>query len=198
MDALTQLIESYVSLRSNVFTDAIAISGLRAARDGLLPLYRQSGQSVEGREKMAYAALISGITLAQVGLGSVHGLASPLGAFYPIPHGVVCGTLVAEATKVNIQSMLDREPDNRALAKYARVAEVLCEKRIRDRETAWKELLNLLETWTEELQLPRLSKYGVKQEGLDKVVASSRGSSMKTNPIILTDEEIKNIVAARL
>ncbi|MGD8886338.1 MAG: iron-containing alcohol dehydrogenase, partial [Gammaproteobacteria bacterium] len=183
MDALTQLIESYVSLRSNVFTDAIAISGLRAARDGLLPLYRQSGQSVEGREKMAYAALISGITLAQVGLGSVHGLASPLGAFYPIPHGVVCGTLVAEATKVNIQSMLDREPDNRALAKYARVAEVLCEKRIRDRETAWKELLNLLETWTEELQLPRLSKYGVKQEGLDKVVASSRGSSMKTNPI---------------
>jgi alcohol dehydrogenase len=78
------------------------------------------------------------------------------------------------------------------------VAEVLCEKRIRDQETAWKELLNLLETWTEELQLPRLSKYGVKQEGLDKVVASSRGSSMKTNPIILTDEEIKNIVAARL
>ena len=198
MDALTQLIESYVSSRSNVFTDALAISGLRAARDGLIPLYQQSGQSIEAREKMAYAALISGITLAQVGLGSVHGLASPLGAYYPIPHGVVCGTLVAAATQVNIQGMLEREPDNRALSKYARIAEVMCERRIRDRETAWNELLMLLNNWTEELQLPRLSKYGVKKEGLDTVVASSRGSSMKTNPIILTDEEIKSILIARL
>jgi alcohol dehydrogenase class IV len=198
MDALTQLIESYVSLRSNVFTDALTISGMRAARDGLIPLYQNSGQSMEAREKMAYAALISGITLAQVGLGSVHGLASPLGAFYPIPHGVVCGTLVASATKVNIQSMLEREPENQTLDKYARVAEVLCEKRIRDRETAWNELLALLSNWTEELQLPRLSNYGVNRDGLDNVIASSRGSSMKTNPIILTDGEIKSILIERL
>jgi len=198
MDALTQLIESYVSLNSNVFTDALAISGMRAVRDGLLPLFQQSGQSNEAREKMAYAALISGITLAQVGLGSVHGLASPLGAFFPIPHGVVCGTLVATATDVNIKSMLARDPNNKALAKYVRVAEVLCEKRIREPEAAWEELVKLLGEWTELLQLPRLSYCGITEEGLDKVVANSRGSSMKTNPIVLTDDEIRSILIDRL
>jgi alcohol dehydrogenase class IV len=198
MDALTQLIESYVSLNANVFTDALAISGMRAARDGLLPLFEQSGQSNAGREKMAYAALISGITLAQVGLGSVHGLASPLGAFYPIPHGVVCGTLVASATEVNIKSMLERDAENRALDKYARVAEILCEKRIRDRQDAWDQLVTLLRNWTQQLQLPRLSYFGLNQEGLDKVVANSRGSSMKTNPIVLSDEEIKSVLLDRL
>jgi len=198
MDALTQLLESYVSLRANVFSDALAISGLRAARDGLLPLFHQSGQSTEAREKMAYAALISGITLAQVGLGSVHGLASPLGAYYPIPHGVVCGTLVASATEVNIRAMLERDPDNRALDKYARVAEVLCEKRIRDREKAWEELVSLLNGWTEELQLARLNHYGIKEDNLDNVIINSRGSSMKTNPVVLTDDEIRSILVSRI
>lgn len=198
MDALTQLIESYVSINANVFSDALTISGLRAARDGLLPLFRQSGQSPEAREKMAYAALISGITLAQVGLGSVHGLASPLGAFYPVPHGVVCGTLVATATEFNIKTMLDREPENVALDKYARIAEVLCEKRIRERELAWDTLVKLLRDWTEELQLPTLSHYGISEENLDHIVAHARGSSMKTNPIVLTDDELKQIMINRL
>ena len=198
MDALTQLLESYVSSKANVMTDALAISGLRAARDGLLPWYEQGATATEAMEKMAYAAMLSGITLAQVGLGSVHGLASPLGAFYPIPHGVVCGTLVAEASEVNLQSMLLREPDNPALAKYARLAEILCEKRIRDKERAWSELVTLLRNWTERMQLARLSAYGVNEEGLDKVVANSRGSSMKTNPIVLTDSEIKQVLLRRL
>jgi alcohol dehydrogenase class IV len=198
MDALTQLIESYVSARSNAFTDALALSGLHAAREALIPLYQQSGQSKVHREKMAYAALISGITLAQVGLGSVHGLASPLGAFYPMPHGVVCGTLVASATAVNIKSMLARDPENKALEKYHHLAEILCEKTYRDPETAYSALTDLLAQWTKELMLPRLSHHGLHKTGLDKVVANSRGSSMKTNPIVLTDEEIKQILLDRL
>lgn len=198
MDALTQLIESYVSAKSNAFTDALALSGLYAARDALIPLYQQSGPSQVHRKKMAYAALISGITLAQVGLGSVHGLASPLGAFYPIPHGVVCGTLVASATAVNITSMLAREPENKALAKYRQLAEILCGEAHRDPEPAYRALIDLLSRWTAELMLPRLSHYGLQETGLDKVVANSRGSSMKTNPIVLTDKEIKHILLDRL
>lgn len=198
MDALTQLIESYVSVRSNAFTDALALSGLYAARDALIPLYQQGGQSKAHREKMAYAALLSGITLAQVGLGSVHGLASPLGAFYPMPHGVVCGTLVASATAVNIKSMLAREPENKALAKYHHLAEILCKKTYRDPKAAYSALTGLLAQWTKELMLPRLSHYGLQETGLDKVVANSRGSSMKTNPIVLSDEEIRHILLDRL
>ncbi len=198
MDALTQLMESYVSTRANVMTDTLAISGLRAVRDGLLPWYSGGADETAGQDKMAYAAMTSGITLAQVGLGSVHGLASPLGAFYPIPHGVVCGTLVAEATKVNIKSMLARESDNIALAKYARLAEVLAQKRHASKETAWQVLIELLSNWTEQMHLARLSEFGVVKNDLDKIVSHSRGSSMKTNPIVLTDAEIESILLARL
>ncbi len=196
MDALTQLIESFVSVRANVFTDALCISGMRAARDGLLPLYQRNYAAA--REKMAYASLISGICLAQTGLGSVHGLASPLGAFYPIPHGVVCGTLVAAATRANIKTMLMRDPDNPALMKYARVGEVLRQKRHSSPQIARAALLQLLSDWTEYLHLPRLSEFGLTNQGLDRVVAHSRGSSMKTNPIVLTDDEIKSVLEDRL
>lgn len=198
MDALTQLVESYVSTGSSQFTDALVISGLRAARDGLLAWYENAGDQSTARAKMAYAALISGIALAQTGLGSVHGLASPLGAFYPIPHGVVCGTLVAVATKINIEAMIARAPDSIGLTKYARVSDVLCERRHRSPEAAWEALITLLEDWTARLALPRLSRYGVVPEGIAHIVAHSRGSSMKTNPIVLTDEEIENVVRARL
>ena len=198
MDALTQLLESYVSTKSNPLTDALAISGLRAARDGLLPMYESSAGDAQAREKMAYASMLSGICLAQTGLGSVHGLASPLGAFYPIPHGVVCGTLVAAATYKNIDAMLQREQENVALDKYARLGEVLNEQRFRSKQEAWQALSGLLAQWTEHLNLPRLSHYGVKQDELDHVVAHCRGSSMKTNPIVLTDDEIMGLLLTRL
>jgi len=206
MDALTQLIESYVSIKANTFSDALVISGLRAARDGLLVSYGHAGEAhhtasqevKSARSNMAYAALISGISLAQVGLGSVHGLASPLGAFYPVPHGVVCGTLVATATQVNIQAMRQREPDNTALSRYARIAEVLCERRIRDASQAHDALIDLLGQWTETMRLPRLAQYGVTADGIARVVKNSRGSSMKTNPIVLRDDEIASIVEHRL
>jgi alcohol dehydrogenase len=198
MDALTQLIESYVSIKANVFNDALGLSGLRAARDGLTRLYHSAGADPQARQRMAYASLTSGINLAQTGLGSVHGLASPLGAFYPIPHGVVCGTLVAAATEMNINAMFDREPDNPALERYARVSEVLVQRRFKSQDEALLQLVQLLRRWTEELRLQRLSHYGLNLDGIDHVVAHSRGSSMKTNPIVLTDEEIKAVLVERI
>ncbi|MCC6916024.1 iron-containing alcohol dehydrogenase [Nitrosomonas sp.] len=198
MDALTQLLESYVSIKANPFTDALAVSGLQAVRSALIPLYHQQGKLAQHREKMAYAALLSGITLAQTGLGSVHGLASPLGAFYPIPHGTVCGTLVATATRINIGSMQAREPGNPALAKYQHAADILCGTRFNNPETAFNALTDLLAQWTDALALPRLSHYGLQSAHLDKIIAHCRGSSMKTNPIRLSDDEIRQILLERL
>lgn len=198
MDALTQLMESYVSIRANVMIDALAISGLRAVRDGLLPWFEQGALAKDAQDKMAFAAMTSGITLAQVGLGSVHGLASPLGAFFPIAHGVVCGTLVAAATETNIKVMLDRDSQNLALEKYARLGDVLCEKRHPSREHSWQALIDLLQDWTEQMQLPRLTELGVRESDLDKIVANARGSSMQTNPVVLSDTEIKSILMARM
>ena len=197
MDAFTQLLESYVSTKANPFTDALALSGLEAARDSLLPWHEGTGNADTCRSKMAYAALLSGITLAQVGLGSVHGLASPLGAFFPIPHGVVCGTLVAAATRINIETMLACDPENIALKKYADIGRLLAQKTLAD-GAAMNALIETLEDWTRRLKLPRLSAYGIGQDDFARIAANSRGSSMKTNPIVLTDAEIGQILAARL
>ncbi len=198
MDALTQLLESYVSIRANPLTDALALSGLQAVADGLLPLYLEEGLTLQAQEQMAYASMLSGICLAQTGLGSVHGLASPLGAFYPIPHGVVCGTLVAKATAVNIRAMQEREPDNPLLAKYAHLGDIMCRRQHSSPEEACDGLVNLLEDWTLKLGLPHLSEYGLEEQGIEHVVEHSRGSSMKTNPIILSDEELAEVLRARI
>lgn len=197
MDAFTQLLESYVSSRAMPLTDSLAWGGMKAARDGLLALYADSGNA-DARSRMAYAALVSGITLAQVGLGSVHGLASPLGAFFPIPHGVVCGTLVAAATRINIGAMQARDPQHPALEKYALVGRLLSKQQQLSQAEAHAALIDTLENWTAALSLPRLTHYGVQAADIPRIVAHSRGSSMKTNPLVLEDREIAQIIERRL
>lgn len=197
MDALTQLLESYVSLKANAFSDALAWSGLERVVDALPALYF-SRDDDRARAGMAYAALLSGITLAQVGLGSVHGLAAPLGAFFPIPHGVACGTLVAEATHVNIVALRERQPDAMALQKYAQVAKLFTGQEYASAERACQGLVDYLTQLTETLALPRLSVYGIGESDVARVVANSRGSSMQTNPVVLSDDEISRILFTRL
>ena len=128
----------------------------------------------------------------------MHGLASPLGAFFPIPHGAVCCSLVAAATAVNIDALLAHDPANSALDKYARAGEILCEQRFRSREAAWQGLLELLEQWTQRLALPTLRHYGVTANDFDRIIAQARGNSMKTNPVVLSDSEIHSILNRRL
>ena len=198
MDAFTQLLESFVSARANPMTDALARSGIMAAKDGLLAWHAGGGDAAAGRARMAYASLLSGICLAQTGLGSVHGIAAPLGALFPVPHGVACGTLVAEATAVNIAAMQAREPANPALPKYAEIGRRFAMQKGLNGDAARNFLVATLRDWQESLALPRLAAYGIAAPDLPPIVAGSRGSSMKTNPIVLTDGEIGGILAARL
>ncbi|MDH5183325.1 MAG: iron-containing alcohol dehydrogenase [Gammaproteobacteria bacterium] len=200
MDAFTQLLESLVSTRANPFCDALAMSGLKAFKQGFWAAWEGGDHiaSKHGRAQMLYAAYLSGVTLAQVGLGSVHGLASPLGAFFPLPHGLVCGTLVAKATELNIRLLRQREPANLALDKYAEVGRLLTDNSLLDREEAADQLVTLLENWTKRLQLPRLSEYGVTEYDLERIVANSRGNSMLTNPLVLSDDDIAELIRARL
>ena len=197
MDALTQLLESYVSSRAAPLTDSLAWGGMKAARDGLLALYTDASDAA-ARERMAYAALVSGITLAQVGLGSVHGLAAPLGAFFPIPHGVACGTLVATATRINIETLRMRAPAHPALENYAQVGRLLSRQGQLDQAASHAVLIDTLDAWTRDLGLPTLAHYGVTPADIPRIVAHSRGSSMKTNPVLLEDSEIAAILSARL
>lgn len=198
MDALTQLLESYVSTRANPFTDALAMSGIRMVRDGLFDWYDGSPRMAEARGELLYASWLSGITLAQVGLGSVHGLAAPLGAFFPIPHGVVCGTLVAACTETNLRALKQRAPTSEAIWKYAHVGKVLVQNMALDEAAGCEMLLQTLDQWIGQLGLPRLSTYGMTENDIPYVVANCRGSSMKTNPVVLTDKEVAEILIQRL
>ena len=199
MDALTQLMESYVSLRANPLTDALVESGIRALRDGLWPCYEQTERAGEGRGLLAYAALLSGICLAQTGLGAVHGLAAPIGALFAMPHGQVCGTLAAVVTRANIVALRTRDHGNPVRLKYAQLGNLLSGRQHQNGRNAREALSLLLEDWVERLHMPRLSAYGLSSEAeIAQVVAKARGSSMLTNPILLSDAELADIVRQRL
>ena len=195
LDALTQLLEPFLSPTASPLTDAIALSGLEKVAEYLLPACGSGANNPQVREGMAYASLCSGICLANAGLGIVHGLASPIGGLFPIPHGVVCGTLVATANKVTLEAMRVREPQNPALVKMSRVGKIL------SRETGKSEhyyadfLIQTLEEWTEQLGIPKFSDYGVKASDLETIVAQT---SNRNNPIKLTREEIFAILSSRL
>ncbi len=197
MDAFTQLLESFVSTHANPMTDALAWSGLQQIKQGLLAAFG-NGEDIEARASMLYASSISGLTLANAGLGSVHGLASPLGAFFPIPHGVVCGALLYEAVRINIDAMLAREPENIALKKYADVGRMMCGDEQLDDNAARQSFLRLLKTWSAQLNMPKLSNYGVKTGDIPKLIAHISGGSMATNPIVLTDVELTQLIQAVL
>jgi alcohol dehydrogenase len=199
MDAFTQLLESYVSLRASPFTDALASSAMQAFRDGFWQAWEVDDPLAQkGYQKLAYASLCSGITLAQCGLGSVHGLASPLGAFFPIPHGVVCGTLVAAATRINIEALRQRESNSPALRKYAEAGILLSGRMFSSESAAQDGLVELLGQWTECLSLPRLSDFGMTADDIGRVIANCRGGSMQTNPLVLTDDELAALLQQRL
>ncbi|MDX8396240.1 MAG: iron-containing alcohol dehydrogenase, partial [Mariprofundaceae bacterium] len=194
MDALTQLLESYVSTGANPMTDALAISGLEKVFDCLVRAVEQ-GDDVKARAGMLYASSTSGLTLANAGLGSVHGLASPLGAFFPIPHGVVCGSLVAEATRINIEAMLERDAENPALKKYAKVGCMMAENSHLSAADAHEALIDGLQELSDRLKIPKLGEYRIAEADFEKIVANSRGNSMLTNPIKMTDAEIEKLMS---
>lgn len=207
MDAFTQLLESLTSTRSNPMAAALAWSGLERFALGFWDMWlaapKQTGdrgddnqRAQDARAHVAFAAMISGVCLAQTGLGSVHGLAQPLGSMFPIPHGVVCGTLVGDATDINIQALIERQPGSDALTTYARAGQILANGV--SGNAALDALVRTLKDWTERLNLPRLSTYGVTDADVDAIVAKSRGSSMLTNPVTLTDGEIATLVRRRL
>lgn len=207
MDAFTQLLESLTSTRSNPITAALAWSGLERFAQGFWDMYltapdhagdvaSHNQRASDARAHMAYASLISGICLAQTGLGSVHGLAQPLGSLFPIPHGVVCGTLVADATDINIQALIARQPDSPALNVYARAGQIFSDGV--SANAALDALVRTLHDWTERLALARLSSYGVTDSDIARIVANARGSSMQTNPVVLSDDEIGQIVRRRM
>jgi len=207
MDALTQLLESFTSTGASPFTDAVARSGL-AAIGGALPAWHAAvlegggaPETAAARGAMAWAALCSGIALASAGLGAVHGMVAPLGARFGIHHGTGCGALVAAVTRTNLAALAERAPGSLALERYAEAGRLLAgdpapTDGTRTDEAARQALLAALDRLTAVLRIPGLAAYGVTADAFPALVAESRGSSMRTNPVFLTDDEIGATLAA--
>ena len=201
MDAVTQLLEAYVSLRAGAFTDALALAGLAAARDALVAWHADPDGVGSGaaRERMAWAALLSGICLANAGLGAVHGLASPLGAQFPIPHGAACGATLALVVEANIAALEARDPASRALGRYAELGRLLARLPEQTEDArARAALVDTLGDWSRVLCVQRLGAWGVTGDAVPGLVADARGSSMRSNPVVLTDDELAGILRAAL
>ena len=131
------------------------------------------------------------------GLGAVHGLVSPLGALAPVPHGTGCGILLAATTRANIAALRARgAPDSAALVRYATAGRLLATDPALPDEDARGALVETLAAWTAALGLPRLRDFGIRAADLPRIVADARGSSMRTNPVVLTDDELERVLRA--
>lgn len=196
LDALTQLLEAYVSTKASPMTDALALSGLQHAAAGIIPAFERGASDITARSHMAYAALQSGITLANAGLGVVHGFAGPIGGYFPMPHGVVCGTLVGEATRVTIEVMsADVAKNQLALEKYARAGVLLSGKASTSLRQDCDLLVRTLQDWIECMHQPRLGEYGITQADFGRIIDKSNS---KNSPMPLSKDQMTAVLAARL
>lgn len=192
MDCFTQLTEAYLSVKSNPFTDALAIEGLKAIKRSLLMVCKD-GSNIEARADMSFAALTSGICLANAGLGAVHGFASSIGARYDIQHGLICGTLMSAANDINVR-LLRRDRNVPALEKYVILGKLFLEKKEGSDDYFIDGFIEYLYRLSEEMKLPGLKSAGVKEDDI-KVICQE--TDCKNNPAKLTTEELMEILHKR-
>jgi alcohol dehydrogenase class IV len=190
LDALTQLIEPYVSSRANAMTDLFCVEGIRRAARAL-PRVCENGEDREARADMAYASLLGGLALANAGLGAVHGFAAPVGGMGNAPHGAVCAAVLPHAMAVNVRALRARG----SVERYEEVARLLTGSPHATVEEGVRWIADLVSR----LEIPPLRTYGVTEGDIPDVVAkAAKASSMQGNPIQLTAEELREIMAAAL
>jgi alcohol dehydrogenase class IV len=194
LDALTQLIEPYVSSRANPLADAVCVEGMRRAAGALRRVYRD-GADKDARRDMALASLFGGLALANAGLGVVHGFAAPLGGSWAAPHGALCAALLHHGMAANVGALRQRAPQHPAIERYAAIARMLTGQKdaVAEDGIAWVRAL------CAELGVPPLRTWGIGETDLSGVVQKAAGaSSMQANPLPLTSDELLAVALAAL
>jgi alcohol dehydrogenase class IV len=188
MDAFTHLMEAYLAKNANPMTDALALPGMQRA----IPALRRLAAGAAGPadwDALALASLWGGMALANAGLGAVHGLVAPLAGLSEIPHGVGCACLLPATLAANTIALRERAPDSPALAKLATVAGVVTGGTLSPEQAAAE-----LDALRIGLQIPTARTYGLTEAQVPAIVAGARGSSMRGNPVVLTDGELAAIL----
>lgn len=194
LDALTQLIEPFVSVKSNPLTDALCREGMQRAARSLRAAY-DDGADPSAREDMALASLLSGMALANAGLGAVHGFAGPLGAMLHAPHGAVCARLLPFVMEANLRAMQERAPQHPALERYTEIGRILTGQQ----DASFESGLAWIQRITLDLKIPPLSEYGLTTDRFEEAVSKTLlASSFKGNPLPLTADELLAILEKAL
>jgi alcohol dehydrogenase class IV len=194
LDALTQLIEPFVSVKANPMTDAICREGMHYAARSLRRAY-ENGSDKEAREGMSIASLFGGLALANAALGAAHGFAGPLGGMLHAPHGVLCARFLPLVMEANIKAMESRQPEHPALDRYVEIARTLTG----DKEVTAYDGVKWTRELVYQLKIPRLSAYGMKPEDFPEAVQKTqKASSFKGNPIALDAKELTAILEQAL
>lgn len=195
MDALTQLIESYVSTHASPLTDALALDGLRHLIPALPDACGKAAADIDCRGAVAYGAFLSGVTLAHAGLGVVHGVAGPMGGQIAIPHGVACANLLPFAVKATVDTLaaVDTQSAQAAIDKFARIGTIFG-ARYNDRLDCCRHLVDCLYRWLDQLEIPRLERFGLTPAHVDQLM---RTVSNKNNPLPLSSAQIRQMLADR-
>jgi alcohol dehydrogenase class IV len=195
MDALSQLIEPFLSQRANPFSDALARDGIRRSARSLRRAYEEGMEDAAVREDLALASLFGGMCLANSGLGAVHGIAAAAGARLSAPHGAVCAAVLGAAMEVNLSALRERGPEHPALLRMAEVATLLTGRSAASPEDA----IGWLQELTAALSIPGLASYRLTEDEIPAMLAAAqKASSMRGNPIELTDAEVAEILTRSL
>ena len=190
MDALTQVLEPFVTHLANPLTDALCRAGLTCGARSLRRGY-QHGDDLAAREDVALMSLFGGLALANAKLGAVHGFAGVLGGMYHAPHGAICAALLPPVMAANVQAMQTREPENPALSRYQEIAQILTQRQ----EAAIDDGIRQVQALSQTLQIPGLAQHGILPADFETIIEKSAGSSsMKGNPISLTKAELREIL----
>ena len=192
LDALTQLIEPYVSARANPLVDAICVEGMQRAAGALRRAYHD-GADHEARRGMSLASLFGGLALANAGLGVVHGFAGPLGGSWKAPHGALCAAILPHGMAANVAALRARAPQHPSLERYATIARLLTGQK----EATAEDGIDWVRALCAELNVPPLRSWGITEADLPGVVEkAAQASSMKANPLPLTSEELLALLTA--
>lgn len=194
LDALTQLIEPFVSVKANPMTDALCREGMQHAARSLRRAY-ENGTDQEARRGMSLASLFGGLALANAALGAVHGFAGPLGGMLHAPHGALCARLLPLVMEANIKALETRQSGHPALTRYAEIAQILTG----DPNATALDGANWARDLVNDLKIPRLSTYGMRTEDFREAVEKTvKASSFKGNPIPLQEAELRTVLEKAL
>ncbi len=194
LDALTQLIEPFVSARANPLTGALCREGMGRVARSLLRAFT-TGNDTAAREDMSLASLFGGLALANAGLGAAHGVAGVVGGMYPAPHGAICARLLPYVMQTNVQALQRAQPDGPALRRYDEVAQVL----LGDSTATAAAGVRWVQDLCGRLSVPPLAAYGLTRRELPLVVEKSLvASSTQANPVKLSSGEMTAILEQAL